>query len=90
MPNPLSVDIRARYEVLFNEGLSGREISHRLLISAASASRLSQRLKRARADWFAHRVPAISAMPERVVFLDETSVKTNLTRLRGDPCAGRD
>ena len=42
----------------------------------------------ARADWFTHRVPAISAMPERVVFLDETSVKTNLTRLRGRSLRG--
>ncbi len=30
-----------------------------------------------------HRLPAISAQPERVVFLDETAVKTNLTRIRG-------
>ena len=34
-------------------------------------------------DWFRHRIPAVSAQPERVVFIDETSVKTNLTRLRG-------
>lgn len=30
-----------------------------------------------------HRLPAVSARPERVVFIDETSVKTNLTRQRG-------
>lgn len=30
-----------------------------------------------------HRIPAMQAKPERVVFIDETSVKTNLTRLRG-------
>ena len=46
MPNPLSADIRTRFEVLFSEGLSGREIGRRLLISAASASRLSQKLSR--------------------------------------------
>ena len=46
-------------------------------------------LKCARADWFAHRVPAISARPERVVFLDETSVETNLTPLRGRSLRGR-
>jgi hypothetical protein len=34
-------------------------------------------------DWMTYRVPAIAARPERVVFLDETAVKTNLTRLRG-------
>ena len=45
MPNPLSADIRARCEVLFSEGLTGREIGRGLLISAASASRLSQKLK---------------------------------------------
>ena len=28
-------------------------------------------------------MPAVSAQPERVVFIDETSVKTNLTRQRG-------
>ena len=45
MPNPLSADIRARFEVLFAEGLTGREIGRRLMISAASASRLSQKLR---------------------------------------------
>jgi len=48
MPNPLSVDIRVRFERLFSEGLSGREIGRRLMISAASASRLSQRLRQGR------------------------------------------
>lgn len=28
-------------------------------------------------------MPAISQRPERIIFIDETSVKTNLTRLRG-------
>lgn len=46
MPNPLSADIRSRFERLFAEGLSGREIGLRLMISAASASRLSQKLRR--------------------------------------------
>lgn len=45
MPNPLSADIRTRFEVLFSEGLTGREIGRRLMISAASASRLSRKLK---------------------------------------------
>jgi transposase len=45
MPNPLSTDIRARFAVLFAQGLTGREIGRRLMISAASASRLSQKLK---------------------------------------------
>ena len=40
-------------------------------------------MRQQRADWMRHRLPAIAARPERVVFLDETAVKTNLTRLRG-------
>ena len=40
MTNPLSADMRARFELLA-EGLTGREIGRRLMISAASASRLS-------------------------------------------------
>ena len=46
-------------------------------------------VRRRRADWFAHRLPAIAARPERVVFLDETAVKTNLTRLRGWAVCGQ-
>lgn len=45
MPNPLSADIRARFEALFAQGLTGRQIGRRLMISAASASRLSRKLK---------------------------------------------
>lgn len=33
-------------------------------------------------------MPAMRAQPERVVFIDETSVKTNLTRLRGRSLRG--
>ena len=45
MPNPLSDDVRARFEMPVAEGFTGREIGRRLMISAASASRLSQKLK---------------------------------------------
>jgi len=48
-----------------------------------AAERRRAEVRRRRADWFAHRAPAIARMPQRVVFLDETAVKTNLTRLRG-------
>ena len=48
MPKPLSADIRARFERLFSEGLSGREIGRRLMILEASAPRLSLRLKQGR------------------------------------------
>jgi transposase len=46
MPKPLSADIRSRFRRLFDEGLSGREIGRRLMISAASASRLAQKIRR--------------------------------------------
>lgn len=37
----------------------------------------------ARHVWLTRRMPAMRQQPERLVFIDETSVKTNLTRLRG-------
>ncbi len=48
MPNALSADVRSRFEILYREGLSGREAGRRLIISAASASRLAQRITRGR------------------------------------------
>ena len=48
-----------------------------------ASERRRARVRKARTEWFKHRLPAIAAQPERVVFLDETAVKTNLTRLRG-------
>jgi len=55
-----------------------------------AAERRRTNVRRKRVDWFRHRIPAVSAQPERVVFIDETSVKTNLTRLRGwAPCGDR-
>ena len=45
MPNLLSADIRRRFRQLFVEDFSGREIGRRLMISAASASRLAQRIR---------------------------------------------
>jgi len=42
-----------------------------------------------RADWMKHRLRAIAAHPERVVFLDETAVKKSLTRLRGRAQRGK-
>lgn len=46
MPKPLSADIRDRFRRLFEDGVSGREAARRLMISAASSSRLAGRLKR--------------------------------------------
>ncbi|WP_244395889.1 IS630 family transposase [Beijerinckia indica] len=37
----------------------------------------------ARADWTERRQPFMQQRPERLVFIDETCVKTNLTRIRG-------
>ena len=57
-------------------------------------------LRQQRADWVRHRLPAIAALPDRVVFLDgeplsaigsrtmASAVKTNLTRLRGRALRG--
>ena len=46
MPNALSADVRSRFRKLYDEGLTGREIGRRLMISAASASRFAQKIKR--------------------------------------------
>ena len=46
MPAPLSPDIRNRFQVLHREGLSAREIGRRLRISAATAVRFADRLRR--------------------------------------------
>ena len=45
MPNPLSSDIRHRFELLHKEGHSAREIGRRLLISAATAVRYADALR---------------------------------------------
>ena len=44
MPAPLSLDIRHRFQRLIKKGVSGREAGRRLLISAASASRLGNKI----------------------------------------------
>jgi transposase len=46
MPQPLSVDLRRRFQAYLAEGLSGREAARRLRISAATASRLGRRIAR--------------------------------------------
>jgi transposase len=45
MPNPLSQDIRHRFQLLHKEGRSAREIGRRLLISAATAVRYADNLR---------------------------------------------
>ena len=44
----------------------------------------------ARDEWMKHRLPWMCEVPGQLVFIDETAVKTNLTRLRGRaPKGGR-
>lgn len=43
---------------------------------------------RARADWFNYRQPLMCEQPYRLVFIDETGCKTNMTRLRGRSTKG--
>jgi hypothetical protein len=58
--------------------------------SLIATERRRAKVRRQRENWFKHRIPAVSKHPERVVFIDETSVKTNLTRQRGwTPCGNR-
>ena len=40
-------------------------------------------IRQARLDWVRRRLPRMRAEPHQLVFVDETSVKTNMTRLRG-------
>jgi len=44
MPNPLSLDIRHRFRRYLSDGLRGRAAARLLLISAATASRLGQKI----------------------------------------------
>ncbi|WP_213272803.1 hypothetical protein [Hyphomonas sp.] len=43
----------------------------------------------AQADWKHYRQPAMRAEPGRLVLIDETSVKTNMCRLRGRSLCGK-
>ena len=54
-----------------------------------ASERCRTRVKQLRSDWFRQRMPAMREHPERIVFIDETSVKTNLTRLRGRALHGQ-
>jgi len=45
-------------------------------------------VRAARREWREHRQPFMRRRPERLVFVDETSVKTNMTPLRGRSLRG--
>jgi transposase len=46
MPAPLSLDLHRRFQLCLEEGPSGREAARRLRISAATGSRLAQKVRR--------------------------------------------
>ena len=46
-------------------------------------------VKAERDEWHKHHLPTIRAQPTRLVFIDETSVKTNMTPLRGRSIKGK-
>ena len=45
MPAPISLDLRRRFQRCLEAGLSGREAGRRLMISAATASRLGKKIR---------------------------------------------
>lgn len=45
-------------------------------------------MRAARREWREHRQPFMRRRPERLVFVDETSVKTNMTPMRGRSLRG--
>jgi hypothetical protein len=51
--------------------------------SLVATARLRARVKKLRQSWFRHHVPAVQAHPDRLVFIDEISVKINLIRQHG-------
>ncbi len=81
------------------EGGAGSSLIHRRFAvpprvniqkkSLVASERRRAKVRYQRADWLAHRLPAIGRQPERVVFIDETAVKTNLTCLRGRSLRGQ-
>ena len=48
-----------------------------------ASERHKANVRQRRVDWLANRLPAMREQPWRLVFIDETSVKTNMTRLCG-------
>ena len=65
----------------FSKLLCKAGFSYKKTLLAAERERADVRAERA--DWHRHRLPAIRARPGRLLFIDETSVKTNMTPLRG-------
>lgn len=59
------------------------DLTSRTKKSLIEDERRKPHVKMARNHWFRWKLPATLQAPHRVVFIDETSVKTNMTRLRG-------
>ncbi len=59
---------------------AGRQVQKKLLVAI---ERHRAKARQPRGDWFAHRMPAMCDRPERVLFIDEISVRASLARLRG-------
>ncbi len=78
MSAPLPDALRAWFQRLIEEGLSGRAAALRLKLSPATGARWGLAIRRT-----GKAIAAPQGRPDRVVFIDETSVKTNLTRQRG-------
>jgi len=57
--------------------------------SPIADERRKPHVRRARHAWFRWRRPAIARQPQQVVFIDGTSVKTNMTRQRGRCLRGK-
>ncbi|WP_310619020.1 IS630 family transposase [Flexibacterium corallicola] len=60
-----------------------RRLGYTYKKSLVATERGKLHVQNARDEWRHTRQPIMRDLPERLVFLDETSVKTNLTRLRG-------
>ncbi len=57
--------------------------------SLVATERRRAKVRHARYDLLKRRIPDMRLQPERLVFIDETSVKTNITRLRGRAVRGQ-
>ena len=62
---------------------SSADSASRIKRILAATKRRRAQVRKLRDEWFRHRLPVVTAQPERGVFIDETSVKTNLTGQRG-------
>ncbi len=82
----LAVQLNARHGVTANPAslsrlLCGCGLSYKKTLLATERARSD--VARARRVWISGRQPVMRRMPERLVFIDETSTSTKLTRLRG-------